>query len=477
VSAGTGSSAAYPPTAGGSALADLVAAYVARRPGWQPWAPLPGAGRVTLVEQQVLVPGRPGVVDVVAETVGRHVHVLIGLRPPGDAARFLAGAADPVLGLFEDADGLSVAFDALADEQTATAVLEAVAGLPSNTRWARLLSRVGDRLSVAFDDRVALTVVDAPSPSADTWLDVRAALDTAGCNHLPAPVAFWRRHGRALGLVHELLPTAATGWSLALGSLRDLLAAGVEPDAAGGDFADEATALGATVARLHGALDRAFGHWPGDVVAWSAAIRAVVGRHAPELAARADVRRALDDLATLAVPCCSVRSYGRLSLERLCRTDQGWYVADEGAPAAIDGLWPDLSGISGNGPSSSGPSSSGPAGAAAAPTGPGAGSAAVPVVGELRPPLADVADLLWSLGHVAAVAVAEHGVAVGDDTAARQARRLVAAWERRNRRALVAGYLAEPGIRSLVPADRRALRAVTAAFELERAVRQRPLRH
>ncbi len=450
-----------PPALGGRSADELVAAYVARRPGWQAWAP-PGKAAVAVSSVEVLVPGRPGVVDLVADVAGRTVHLLVGLRPPGDEARFIAGSVDPVLGLYEDHDGLAVAFDALADETTATAALEAVAGLPSNTRWVRGWTGAPDRRSVAFDDRVALTVVELLSPAADSWLEVRLALDDAGCNHLPAPVATWRRHDRALGLVHELLPTATSGWSLALGSLRDLLAAGVEPEAAGGDFAAEASALGASVARLHLALDRAFGHWPADVAAWSATIGAGVARHAPELADRPDVRKALDDLATVAAPCSSLRSYGHLSLARAWRSDLGWYLADPGVPAAVDDSWsagsvPEPADAAGD-----------PASAAVA-----GRTAPWPAVGELRPPLADVADVLSSIGQVAAVALAEHG---GADRASgdRPVDELVAAWERRNRRAFVTGYLAEPGIAALVPSDRRALRAVTAAFELDRAVRRSP---
>jgi predicted trehalose synthase len=45
------------------------------------------------------------------------------------------------------------------------------------------------------------------------------------------------------------------------------------------------------------------------------------------------------------------------------------------------------------------------------------------------------------------------------------------AWEARNRRAFVAGYLGTPGIGGLVPADREVVGNLAAAFELERAAR------
>ena len=48
---------------------------------------------------------------------------------------------------------------------------------------------------------------------------------------------------------------------------------------------------------------------------------------------------------------------------------------------------------------------------------------------------------------------------------------LAQAWEARNRRAFVAGYLATPGIGGLVPTDREVVRNLVAVFELERAAR------
>jgi len=79
---------------------------------------------------------------------------------------------------------------------------------------------------------------------------------------------------------------------LALTSLRDLYAAGVAPEAAGGDFAPEAQALGTMVARMHLALDRAFGH---------------------ELDATGRV---------------AMRTHGDFHLGRVARTDLGWVVTD-----------------------------------------------------------------------------------------------------------------------------------------------------
>jgi predicted trehalose synthase len=79
-----------------------------------------------------------------------------------------------------------------------------------------------------------------------------------------------------------------------------------------------------------------------------------------------------------------------------------------------------------------------------------------------RSPLADVADLLWSLGEVAADAAIER-----DPEGREGLGELAEAWELRNRRAFFAGYLGVAGISGLVPPGREAVRVLVSAFELE----------
>jgi predicted trehalose synthase len=81
-----------------------------------------------------------------------------------------------------------------------------------------------------------------------------------------------------------------------------------------------------------------------------------------------------------------------------------------------------------------------------------------------RSPLADVADMLWSLDQVATTAADERDPSGRDGLS-----ELADAWVARNRRAFLAGYLGVPGISGLVPPGREALRVVTACFELVRA--------
>ena len=73
--------------------------------------------------------------------------------------------------------------------------------------------------------------------------------------------------------------------------------------------------------------------------------------------------------------------------------------------------------------------------------------------------------MLWSLHHASAAAARErdptgrHGLAV-----------LGQAWETRNRRAFVAGYLGTPGIAGLVGSDRDLVRRLVSFLELARSV-------
>jgi predicted trehalose synthase len=77
--------------------------------------------------------------------------------------------------------------------------------------------------------------------------------------------------------------------------------------------------------------------------------------------------------------------------------------------------------------------------------------------------LADVADMLWSLGEVATDAAAERDPSGRDGLG-----ELARAWESRNRQAFFAGYLGVAGISGLVPPGREAVRVLVTAFELER---------
>ena len=122
-----------------------------------------------------------------------------------------------------------------------------------------------------------------------------------------------------------------------------------------------------------------------------------------------------------------IRTHGDFHLGRTSRTDQGWVVSD-----------------------------CAPGGVLAGGTAPGR-----------RTPLADVADLLWSMHQASTVAAAERDPAGRLGLAA-----LGQAWEARNRRAFVAGYLGTAGIGVLVGPDRDLVRRLVSFLELARSVRE-----
>ena len=248
-------------------LADLVSVYAARRPGWDNDAggstggggDVGGAGGVRVLDAEVLGPGRPGIVDVVAELGDRFVHVPFGLRTPGEEARFIPDGDDAVLGSLVDDDGSAIVFDATRDAVVAAMLLERVSGEVVQASLVRHLRDDRGSVTLAMEDRIAFTVfnevVDGPRPDLELFL----ALDEVGFNHLAAPLAVWRRAGRDLGVAQEYLAGASSGYVLAPTSVRDLYASGGPPELAGGDFGAEAHRLGTMTARMHLGLDKAFG--------------------------------------------------------------------------------------------------------------------------------------------------------------------------------------------------------------------------
>jgi len=401
-------------------VAELVANWVARRSSGDGGED--GIQGVVVRRVEVLRSGRPGLLDVVAEAEGRIAHLVVGIRRPGEEAHVLRVSDDPVLGLVDDG-GLGVAVDALRDADLAPLVLAAVTGEPPLDDAVTPLADDDEAQVLGFGDRCTLSVFPWLLAGPHPGVSLLAALDEAGFNHLAAPLALWRREGQDLGLVQEMLAGSAGGWALALTSLRDLYASGGAPERAGGDFGPEARALGTMAARMHLALDRAFGRQSEQISTWIDQVEEGVRAAEPGLLEVAGVTDALQSLRRSDLSAPAIRTHGDFHLGRTARTDQGWVVAD----CRPGGIPPGRS---------------------------------EPLA---RSPLCDVADLLWSLHRVATEAAFER-----DPTGRVGLAAMAQAWESRNRRAFVSGYLATPGIAGLVPADRELVGSLAAAFELER---------
>ena len=383
-------------------------------------------GDVEVVRAEVLRPGRPGLLDIVARTGGRQAHIVAGLRGVTDEPHFLRSGEEAALGLLDDEDGLAVCTDALRDAQLAPLLLATVRGVEPRPGPVAVLRDDGGACVVDCGDRGDITVFpwvrDAPRPD----VDMMVALDEAGFNHIAAPLVRWVWGTSDLGVVQEPLADRSGGWALALTSLRDFYASGGAPEAAGADFGAEARALGVMTARMHLALDRAFLRHPQPVVEWvdeAARAIATADRSLLDAPGVTDLVKWLRE-STARLPV--IRTHGDFHLGRTARTDQGWVVCDCEPGGVLEGGAPGR-----------------------------------------RSPLADVADLLWSMHRASVTAAAER-----DPTGRLGLSELGQSWETRNRRAFVSGYLGTPGIGGLVGPDRDLVRRLISFLELARSVRE-----
>lgn len=356
--------------------------------------------------------------------------VPVGLRPLGEPEDWLQGKGRSLIGDVEQepAPGVGgaplLAYDAMIDPELVPVLLERVAPGAVADHTTRALAVEQSNTSVIVGEEAVLKlfrrVHDGPNPDAE----LVDALGAAGFVAVPRPLGTWRRTGRDLAVVRSFLRGSADGWHLALTSLRDFYDRRLPPAESGGDFAPSAAQLGVLVAQLHLALAAAFGVAPGDGASWAEALLGGLDDlHDPELRPAAEAR--YGRLAAIADAGASIRVHGDLHLGQVLRTDEGWYVLDfEGEPRL-------------------------PLAARRAPTS----------------PLRDVAGMLRSFHYASVAALAERREADDEELAA-----LAVAWEDRNASAFLGGYLNEPGIDALLPADDADLHAILGAFELGKAI-------
>ena len=233
-----------------------------------------------------------------------------------------------------------------------------------------------------------------------------------------------------LAMLQDFAANSADGWSMALASVRDLLAeADLRADEVGGDFAGEASRLGETVAVVHDELRMALGESARDAhelaAIWHARLGATVAE-VPVLAPHVDaIRDTYDAVAALGAGMPTQRVHGDLHLGQALRTPRGWLLIDfEGEPAA-------------------------------------------PLAERVRPDsaLRDVAGMLRSFDYAAFHQILAREPAAFDD-AAHDSQLVWRAneWAERNRSAFCDGYAVRCGI------DPRDQRQLLRAFELDKAV-------
>jgi maltokinase len=267
------------------------------------------------------------------------------------------------LGTVERDDGPGWVYDALHDKDVTAAWLRGIRDernigdlhfrryvesedIPEDVS-SLVLTGEQSNTSMMFGDLAIVKVFRRLQVGINPDIEIHAALGVHGDRHV-ARLLGALEHGsgesvRALAMAQEFLTTATDGWELAKASVRDLLAErDLHADEAGGDFAAEATRLGASIAEIHADLADAFGVSTADQADVAARAEGMRSRldaavdAVPELADVAEGLRAVyaefeknTDNLTLQ------RIHGDLHLGQALRTVHRWVVIDfEGEPMA-----------------------------------------------------------------------------------------------------------------------------------------------
>ncbi|MHB1534498.1 MAG: phosphotransferase [Acidimicrobiales bacterium] len=395
-------------------LTELMPAYLGRQ-RWYAGSSEPDPARVRVLRFGTLwaEPERAHrLLWALVEGEGIDYQVLLGERPGGEAADFLNGHEEAVLGSL----GASYYYDATLDAELSLPLLALFSGGAETAERVRPIGVEQSNTSLVYDDRVILKVfrrlLDGPNPE----VEVTHALVAAGFAHVARPVASWRLDGRDLAFAQQFLAGGLEGWALALTSLRDLYNSDTSvPAEAGGDFAAEAARLGAVTAEMHLAMAAAFGTSSDGVPVAAAGYpalledierRLVLARADLDSGGAAAVDAAMRRLRSVEGAGAWVRVHGDYHLGQVMRSDAGWFVLDfEGEPARA-------------------------------------------LEERVRPssPLKDVAGMLRSLQYAARFALGERAESEIDRLETR-----ADAWEAHNRASYVRAYAEVPGVADLLP--------------------------
>jgi maltokinase len=428
-----------------------VAELTAQLPGWlarQRW--FAGKGRpvrsVDLAHHTPLLTEGEPLLDLIVLAVTfddgspvQHYQLLLGRRrePRGELEHVVVGRT-----------GDLVAYDALWDGELTEWLLAAIreGRTIGDVRFVpepgaelagsgpgRVLGVEQSNTSVSWGERSILKVFRHLSPGLNPDLELHRALRSVDSREVAALQGAIEGvlDGEAvtLGMLQDFAANSADGWSMALASVRDLLAeADLRADEVGGDFAAEASRLGETVGVVHAELARALGAAERDPAEIAASMSARLTSAAAEVPALAEhvpaVRSAYEELAGLGPRIPAQRVHGDLHLGQTLRTPYGWLVIDfEGEPAT-------------------------------------------PLEMRVRPdsPLRDVAGMLRSFDYAAYHQVCQWIDGELEDEQAAQLMWRANEWAERNRSAFCDGYALRAG------ADPREQGAVLRAFELDKAV-------
>ncbi|MDQ1715627.1 MAG: maltokinase [Frankiaceae bacterium] len=319
-----------------------------------------GKGRpidaVTVALDEPLSTGDPAVHDVilsVAYVDGGHdlYHVPLAWRT--DVPERLESAVITRIG------GRAV-YDALLDPDASCVFLERLAsggdigalsfgstGIPMQTGLpGHMLTAEQSNTSVVYGDEYILKVFRRLASGVNPDVEINVGLARVNSTNVPQPLGWLEAtvdgEQFTTGFLQEFLRTAADGWTMATTSVRDLYAeADLHADEVGGDFAGEATRIGAMTGAVHAELREAF----GTETRGSDHLRMVAGRMrarldeacaaVPELVPSAARISALyDRLAREVLELHVQRIHGDYHLGQVLRSHAGWVALDfEGEPA------------------------------------------------------------------------------------------------------------------------------------------------
>lgn len=341
---------------------ELVGQVAAELPAWLPkqrW--FAGKDReITAVRPlswSVLLEGDPLLLHLVVEVEQGDRHdpyqLLIGRRQShaADVASSAAIGGDGGSTCYEasgDADLTSRLLDLMAEGTTVDGLTfehEPDVELASGLR-AHPITSEQSNTSLVYGSQYILKLFRKLTPGLNKDLRLHRALREVGCHHIADPLGSisGELDGElvTIGMLQRFMPDAADGWVMASTSVRDYMAEGLPPEELGGDFASEASRLGAAIATVHADLARALGVEDGDQADLDRTVEDMLARldrvaaDVPELAAFAPrLRTAFERVAQISAPVPVQFVHGDLHLGQVLRTLSGWLVLDfEGEPAA-----------------------------------------------------------------------------------------------------------------------------------------------
>ncbi|MFE5702971.1 hypothetical protein [Rhodococcus koreensis] len=296
----------------------------------------------------------------------------------------------------------------------------------------RTLGAEQSNTSVVLGEKLLMKIFRLVTPGVNPDVELHLALAGAGSEYV-ATLRAWMETDVAgilttLAMVQDFEANSADGWSMALGSVRDLLIeADLHAAELGTDFAGESHRMGAAVAEVHSTLARALGAEERQVASTTVeamnrrldAATAIVPELGEVAAAVRDKFAEAEALGATAVQ----RIHGDLHLGQVLRTPERWLLIDfEGEPAKT-----------------------------------------LDERRERDSPLRDVAGMLRSFDYAAHHLLAD-SVPMGAMGAASQRDFRAREWAQRNADAFCEGYASVSGT------DPREAAALLRAYELDKAV-------